>query len=180
MGGSMTDRAPEASAVAPTGGRTAGGAGGVTVVFRPHLGLRLLGPALAVVGVVGAAAGLLPALALLVVAVPVTLVWFRRIELDDATVRYRRLLATTTIPLGGVREVALRRVPRRGARAPHHSYRVGRFSTTPIRLRIAGEEAEIHVTAALWPEWPRIVRALMTLPGVQTDHRSRGRLDRYG
>ena len=65
-------------------------------------------------------------------------------------------------------------------RPPHRSYRIGRFSTTPIRLRIIGDDEMIQLTAALWANWPALVRVVLTLPGVESDSRTRGRLDRYG
>ena len=93
----------------------------------------------------------------------------------------RGITSTTVIPIRRVREVRLRRVPFGPPRPPHRSYRIGRFSTTPIRLRIIGDEDEmIQLTAALWADWPALVRVCLTVPGVQSDSRTRGRLDRYG
>ena len=61
----------------------------------------------------------------------------------------------------------LRRVPFGPPRPPHRSYRFGRFSTTPIRLRIIGDEEMIQLTAVLWANWPALVRVVLSLPGVR-------------
>jgi hypothetical protein len=102
------------------------------------------------------------------------------VEVGDDVVRARGIVGTTVIPYGDVREVRLRRVPLGPPRPPHRSYRIGRFSTTPIRLRIIGDDDMIQLTAVLWASWPALVRVMLTLPDVQSDSRTRGRLDRYG
>jgi hypothetical protein len=38
----------------------------------------------------------------------------------------------------------------------------------------------IQLTAILWANWPALVRVMLTVPGVQSDTRTRSRLDRYG
>jgi hypothetical protein len=89
-------------------------------------------------------------------------------------------VGTTVIAYADVHEIRLRRVPFGPPRPPHRSYRIGPFSTTPIRLRIIGDEDMIQLTAVVWANWPTLVRVLLTVPGVQSDTRTRSRLDRYG
>ena len=83
-------------------------------------------------------------------------------------------------PSSAHRATSRGRVPFGPPRPPHRSYRVGRFSTTPIRLRIVGDDEMIQLTTVVWDSWPALVRVLLTLPDVQSDSRTRGRLDRYG
>jgi hypothetical protein len=110
----------------------------------------------------------------------VALSWLPKVEVGDDLVRARGLAGTTVIPFAEIREVRLRRVPFGPPRPPHRSYRIGPLSTTPIRLRIIGAEDMVQLTAVLWANWPALVRVMLTLPGVQSDSRTRGRLDRYG
>lgn len=150
------------------------------VIFRPHVALRIGGPLLLLAGVavlvVGSAVGAL----LVALGAVVALSWLPKVEVGDDVVRARGLIGTTVIPYADIREVSLRRVPFGPPRPPHRSYRIGRFSTTPIRLRIIGDEDLIQLTTVVWANWPALVRVMLTLPGVQSDSRSRGRLDRYG
>jgi hypothetical protein len=115
-----------------------------------------------------------------VLGVLVSLSWLPKVEVGNEVVRARGLVGTTFIPYVDVREVRLRRVPFGPPRPPHRSYRIGPFSTTPIRLRIIGDEEMIQLTAVLWSDWPTLVRVMLTVPGVHSDTRTRSRLDRYG
>jgi hypothetical protein len=150
------------------------------VIFRPRVIFLVLGPLLLVGGVAIVAAGTVAGVAVAVVGATMSLSWRLRIEVGDDIVRSRGLLDTTVIPYDEIREVRLRRVPFGPPRPPHRSYRIGRFSTTPIRLRIIGADDMIQLTAVLWANWPALVRVVLVLPGVESDTRTRGRLDRYG
>jgi hypothetical protein len=151
------------------------------VIFRPRRALRIVGPLLLLAGVGLVATGVLAGAVLAVVGLLVSLSWLPRVEIGNEVVRARGLVGTTVIRFDDVREVRLRRVPFGPPRPPHRSYRVGRFSTTPIRLRIIGADDDmVQLTAALWSNWPALVRVVLTIPGVESDARTRGRLDRYG
>jgi hypothetical protein len=167
------------SAVTPEGGRP-GVAGGPVVVFRPRLVLLVVGPLVLLAGVAILASGSIVGVPLVAVGLLVSLAWLPKVEVGNDVVRARGLVGTTEIPYDDVREVRLRRVPFGPPRPPHRSYRIGRFSTTPIRLRIIGGEDMIQLTAVMWADWPALVRVVLGLPGVQSDSRTRGRLDRYG
>ena len=168
------------AAVTPVGGRPPGVAGGPVVIFRPRLALRIVGPIILLGGLGVLAAGSLAGASAALLGAIVSLAWLPRVEVGADAVRARGLVGTTVIKVDGVREIRLRRVPFGPPRPPHRSYRIGRFSTTPIRLRIIGDEDMIQLTAVLWDNWPALVRVMLTLPGVESDARTRGRLDRYG
>jgi hypothetical protein len=167
------------TAVTPQGGRP-GVAGGPVVIFRPRAVLLFAGPCLLLVGI-----GLLVAVSpvgapLAVAGALATLSWRYKVEVGNDIVRARGLAGMTEIAYDEVREVRLRRVPFGPPRPPHRSYRIGRLSTTPIRLRIIGDDDMIQLTAALWSNWPTLVRVVLEVPGVESDSRTRSRLDRYG
>jgi hypothetical protein len=150
------------------------------VIFRPRVALLIAGPLLLAAGGAILAAGSIAGSALVVLGVLISLSWLPKVEVGDDVVRARGIVGTTVIPYADVREVRLRRVPLGPPRPPHRSYRIGRLSTTPIRLRIIGDDDMIQLTAVLWASWPALVRVMLTLPEVQSDSRTRGRLDRYG
>jgi hypothetical protein len=165
--------------VTPEGGRP-GVAGGPVVIFRLRVSLLVTGPILLVTGIAIMLAGSAAGVVVVGLGVIVSLSWLPKVEVGDGVVRARGVIGTTIIPFEDMREVALRRVPFGPPRPPHHSYRFGRVSTTPIRLRIIGADDLVQLTVALWADWPALVRVLLALPGVQSDSRTRGRLDRYG
>jgi hypothetical protein len=176
----MTDPRPTTGAAVTPEGDRRGSAGGPVVVFRPRVALLLGGPLLLVVGAATIVAGSPVGAAFLVLGALMSLSWIPKVEVGGDAVRARGLVGTVEIPSDAVREVGLRRVPYGPARPPRRSYRIGRFSTTPIRLRVVGDDDTIQLTAAAWADWPTLVRTLLALPGVHTDSRTRGRLDRYG
>jgi hypothetical protein len=72
-------------------------------------------------------------------------------------------------------------VPFGRPRVPRRTYRFGRFSTTPIRLRVlVSEEYVVQLTCVWWEGWAVLTRFLLTVPGVTADSRTLGRLERYG
>jgi len=176
----MRDPRPASPAAVTTEGGRSGVAGGPVVVFRPRAVLRLGGPLLLVAGIVLAVSVAPVAAALAAIGAVISLSWLPKVEIGNDVVRGRGLVGTTVIPYDEVREIRLRRVPFGPPRPPHRSYRFGRLSTTPIRLRIIGDEEMIQLTAALWADWPALVRVMLSLPDVESDARTRGRLDRYG
>jgi len=150
------------------------------VIFRPRAALLVAGPVLVLAGVVLAAVVSAVGAVVAVAGVLCLPAWRYRIEVGDDVVVARGFVGATEIRFDEIREVRLRRVPFGPPRPPHRSYRVGRFSTTPIRLRIIADDEMIQLTAALWANWPALVRVVLNIPGVESDSRTRGRLDRYG
>ena len=177
MGDPSTNKGAE---VTPVVSRGAGVPVGPTLVYRPRLALRLIAPALALIGMALVATGSLLGLAVIVVGAIDGLVWLPRVELDSRRLRYRGIREVVEMPLDREIELRLRRVPFGPPRPPHRAYRIGRFASTPIRLRITSGADQVQLTIAYWEHWPGLVRALLTMPTVTTDSRTRGRLDRYG
>lgn len=166
--------------VTPVGSRDTGVSGGPTLVFRPRLALRLTGPVLALIGMSVVATGSLLGVVLVALSGVVFLNWIPRVELDARRLRYRGIRAVVEIRLDREIELRLRRVSYGPPRPPHRVYRAGRFASAPIRLRVTAGEDRVQLTIAWWDGWPALVRALLTVPTVSTDSRTRGRLDRYG
>jgi hypothetical protein len=150
------------------------------VIFRPRLALRLAGPIVVVAGLALVATGAVAGIVVVLLGLAISVVWLLRVEVGPDTVSARGVTGTIVIPIAAVREVRLRRVPFGPPRPPHRSYRIGRLSTTPIRLRLVAEGEMIQLTVAMWDHWPALVRIFLNVPGVESDARTRGRLDRYG
>jgi hypothetical protein len=163
------------------GGGPAPATDGPTLVIRPRLFLRLLAPVLLAAGFAGLARGSPLAAVLLVPAVALALLWLVRVEADGRELRFTGLRRAVTVPIVDIDAVQLRRIPYGPHRPPTHTYRFGRFATTPIRLRVLRrEEHVLELTIAWWQSWPVLVRYLLSVPGVTADSRTRGRLERFG
>ena len=152
------------------GGRDTGVVDGPTLTLRPRLAFRLLGPALIVVGVVGAAAGFLPA----AVLVP----WSGSLRSsrgcigswsNDREIVIRGLTSSTTLPISSLDEIRLRRVPFGPEHALRRTFRFGPFSSTPIRLRF------MHTEDTLEPDHRRVLGRLGRAGAVS----ARGPHDRF-
>ncbi len=165
---------------APDGGGDEGVVGGPTLTLRPGLVFRVLGPVLVTVGLLGAAAGVLPALVLAVIGIALLATWFPQITVNDHEIVIRRVISREVVRFDAMDEVRLRRVPFGPKHALRRTYRFGRFSTTPIRLRLMRNDDTIaQVTVVFWEGWPGLVRYLLSIPTITSDSRTRGRLDRY-
>jgi len=177
---------PELSAdptieVTPVDGRDTGVVDGPTLTLRPRLFFRVLGPALIVIGLLGVAAGFLAAALLAVVGIVALVAWVQRIVVNDREIVIRGLTTSTTLPIGSIDEIRLRRVPFGPKHALRRTFRAGPFSSTPIRLRfICAEVTLSQITVVYWEGWAGLVRYLLAIPTIDSDSRTRGRLDRYG
>ena len=182
MGVHMPDlRSDSAIEATPVGGRDEGVAGGPSLVLRPRLVLRLAGPFLIVVGIVGAIAGLPVALVLSFIGLLGLVAWVPSVTVDDHEIRFRGVFGTDTIPLTGIDEVRLRRVPFGPKRPGGRGLRLGRFCTTPMRLRVMEKDITLaQITVVYWEGWASLVRYLLAIPSIGSEGRTRGRLDRYG
>ena len=151
------------------------------VVLRMHRWLRFVGLGLVVGGLAAGALEVTPAFGIAALGLGVCLTWVPRLELDAHQLRVRRLRGSVTVPIDDIDEVRLRRVPIGRLRPVHRSYRIGRFCTTPLRLRVMhAQEPLVQLTVVAWARWPVLVRYLLSRPDVASDSRTRGRLDRYG
>ncbi len=156
-------------------------ASGPTLTLRPRLVFRLAGPLLIVLGVAGVAAGYLAATAIAVIGVFGLVAWLQRVSIDEHQVVIRGVRSSTTLPIDAIDEVRLRRVPFGPKHGLRKSYRFGPFSSTPIRLRlIRADVTLVQLTAVYWEGWAGLVRYLLAVPAIDSDSRTRGRLERYG
>ena len=182
MGVHMPDvRSDPTIAAAPIGGRDEGVAGGPSLVLRPRLVFRLAGPILIVVGIVGAVAGFPVALVLALIGLVGLMAWVPSVSIDDREVRFRGVFKTDTVPLTGIDEVRLRRVPFGPKRPGGRNVRIGRFCSTPMRLRVMEKDITLaQITVVYWEGWANLVRYLVSIPTISSEGRTLGRLDRYG
>ena len=165
----------------PVGDDDTGAVVGPTLTLRPRLVLRLIGPVLIVAGIVGLAAGAVPAIALSVVGFIALVAWVPSVSVNDREVRFRGVLRAETIPLSSIDEVRLRRVPLGPKRPGGRNYRIGRFCSTPMRLRVMERDITLsQITVVFWEGWPKLVRYLLSIPAITAEGRTLGRLDRYG
>ena len=42
------------------------------------------------------------------------------------------------------------------------------------------DETLSQITVVFWEGWPKLARYLLSIPGIDSESRTRGRLDRYG
>ena len=182
MGVHMPDvRSDSTIEATPLGGRDEGVAGGPTLVLRPRLVVRLSGPFLIVVGIVGAVAGFPLALILSFIGLFGLVAWVPSVSVDEREIRFRGVFGTDTIPLTGIDEVRLRRVPFGPKRPGGRNLRFGRFCSTPMRLRVMEKDITLaQITVVYWEGWANLVRYLLSIPTIGSEGRTRGRLDRYG
>lgn len=155
--------------------------GGPALTLRPRLVVRIVGPILIVLGLAGFAAGFPAAMLLALVGFTALVAWVPRVSVDDRELRIRGVVRTKRIPLAAIDEVRLRRVPIGPKRPSRRNFRFGRFCSIPLRLRVMkNEETLSQITVVFWEGWPKLARYLLSIPAIQSDGRTRGRLDRYG
>ncbi len=166
---------------APVGGGDAGVVGGPTLNLRPRLVFRLVGPVLLVAGAAATAAGYPQAFVVVLLGLVALAAWVPSVSVDDREIRFRGLLGTDTIPLTGIDEVRLRRVPFGPKRPGGRNFRFGKFCSTPMRLRVMENEITLaQITVVYWEGWSKLARYLLSIPSINSEGRTRGRLDRYG
>ena len=174
-------RADSTIEAAPVGGGDTGAAGGPMLTLRPRLVFRIVGPLLIVLGLGGLAAGFLAAALPALVGFAALVAWVPQVSVDDRELRIRGVVRTETIPIATIDEVRLRRVPIGPKRPARRNYRFGRFCSTPLRLRVMQDEETLsQITVVFWEGWPKLARYLLSIPGIDSESRTRGRLDRYG
>lgn len=159
----------------------AGGRSTPALVLRPRIQWWLPGPALLVVAIAIVASGRWLGLALMLIAVPLFPVLWVRLEVGEQAIRRRTWRGTwSTIPMGSVDALRLRRLPFGVLRWMRRGYRIGRFWSVPLTLRLQRDvEVLIQLRCVWWSGWKDLARFVGSLPEVDLDVRTRGRLDRY-
>jgi hypothetical protein len=136
-------------------------------------------PVLAALVVV--ATGRWSGIVLLVVALPFTPALWIRIEMDESSIRRRDWRGrTSTVMFDSVDALRLRRLPFAALEWLPRGYRVGRFWSVPLTLRLQhGEDVSFEMRCVWWDGWRDVARYVAARPGMDLDARTRGRLGRY-
>lgn len=151
------------------------------VVLRPRLAWRLPGPVLLLVGAVLAAPGRWWGLALVPIALPFLPTLWIRLVVSELSVRRRSWPGRrTTILMDSVDTMRLRRLPFAATGWAGRGYRIGRFWSVPLTLRLQhGEDIKLEIRCVWWKGWRNLARFVTSQPGIALDERTRGRYERY-
>ncbi|MGZ6965303.1 MAG: hypothetical protein ACXVKA_13930 [Acidimicrobiia bacterium] len=152
-----------------------------TLVLRPRVQCRLVGPAIVVVAFALVALGRLWGVVLLPFAVPFVSSLWVRVEVGSDQVRRRDWRGRwSSVSMDHVDMLRLRRLPFAVLRWLPRGYRIGRFWTIPLTLRLqSGEDVRLEIRCVWWKGWRDLARFGATIPGIDLDTRTRGRLSRY-
>jgi hypothetical protein len=155
------------------------------LVLRPHLQWRVAGPALLVVALLVLVAGRVRAvpfaLVFAVAGVAFLSAWRDRIEVGATSIRRRTWRRETTVDISDVDTLRLRRVAFPLLRWLPRGYKVGRFWSIPLTVRLlSGEDPRLEIRCGWWSNWQELTRFVISAyPDVDLDGRTRGRLERY-
>jgi hypothetical protein len=156
-----------------------------TLVLRPQIHWRVAGPALILFGLVLLAVGRLR-------AAPFALVFFAigaaflpalwdRVDVGPDTIGQRSLRGNRKIALSDVDTFRLRRIAFPVLKGIHRGYKIGRYWSIPLTLRLLhGEKVLLELRCGWWYGWRELARYIVvSCPDVDLDGRTRGRLERY-
>jgi hypothetical protein len=156
-----------------------------TLVMTPQVQWRVGGPVLLLAAVAVVVLGPIWTLPLAVVlaATGVSLLpaLRDRLEVGATFIRCRTIMHERTIDIGDVDTMRLRRVPFPLLRWLPRGYKVGRFWSIPLTMRLSnGEDPRLDLRCAWWSNWRELARFVLAVhPEVDLDSRTRGRLERY-
>jgi len=152
-----------------------------TVVLRARVQWRAPVLALPVLAAVFLVFGQWSGVVLLLFAVPFVPAWWIRIELNEQSVRRRDWRRRwTSVDLESVDGLRLRRLPFAALAWLPRGYRVGRFWSVPLTLRLQhGEAVRLEARCVWWDDWRDLARYVAARPNIDLDARTRGRLGRY-
>jgi hypothetical protein len=156
-----------------------------TLVLRPQIHWRVAGPALIGFGLLLLAVGRLR-------AAPFALVFFAigaaflpalwdRVDAGPGTIGQRSVRKHRKIALTDVDTLRLRRIAFPLLKGIHRGYKIGRYWSIPLTLRLLhGEEVLLELRCGWWYGWRELARyVVVSCPDVDLDGRTRGRLERY-
>jgi hypothetical protein len=155
------------------------------LVMRPQVGWRALGPGLILLAVLLVAVGRLRAVpvAFVLAAAGAALLpaWWDRLEVSEAAIVRRAWRGQHEVALADVDGMGLRRVSLVGLRFLPRGYRIGRYWTIPLTLRLlSGDSVVLELRCIWWSHWRELTRYVVTtVPNLDVDGRTRGRLERY-
>jgi hypothetical protein len=159
--------------------------GAPALVLRPKLQWLAAGPGLILLALLLLGAGRLRAapLALLLGALGAVFLraWWDRVDVGETRITRRGWRHRRPIAVEHISGFGLRRVPVRLLRALPRGYRFGRFWSLPLTMRLlAGEETLLELRCAWWGNWRELTYfVISTVPGIELDGRTRGRIERY-
>jgi hypothetical protein len=118
---------------------------------------------------------------LILFALPFAPAFWIRVELTERHVRRRDWRwRWTSVDLESVDALRLRRLPFAALAWLPRGYRIGRFWSVPLTLRLQqGEDVRVELRCAWWDGWREIARYIAMRPGIDLDARTRGRIGRY-
>jgi hypothetical protein len=156
-----------------------------TLVLRPQIHWRVAGPGLILFAFLLLAVGRLRAVpfALVFLALGVAFLpaLWERLDVSPRTVEQHRWRNHRTVALADVDTFRLRRVAFRFLKGIHRGYKIGRYWSIPLTIRLMhGEEPLLELRCGWWYGWRDLARYIVVaLPDVDLDGRTRGRLERY-
>ena len=151
------------------------------LVVRPRLAWRLPGPLLLVAGAALVASGLRWGVAVAALGVLFLQTLWVRLLVTGVSIRGRGWRGQrTTIRLDTIDTLRLRRLSFGPTRILGRGFRIGRFWTVPLTLRLqTGSDVRLQLRCVWWNGWQSVARFLASEPGMDLDDRTRGRLDSY-
>jgi hypothetical protein len=156
-----------------------------TLVLRPQIHWRLAGPGLILFALVLLAAGRLRAapFALILFVIGVTMlpaIW-ERVDVSPDTIVHHGFRQHRAVPLAEIDAFRLRRIAFPFLRFIHSGYKVGRYWSIPLTVRLLHrDEPLLELRCGWWDGWRELSRyIIVTCPDVDLDGRTRGRLERY-
>jgi hypothetical protein len=156
-----------------------------TLVLRPQLHWRAVGPALIVLAMLLLAVGkllLVPfALVFLAIGVAALRTFWERVDVSPGTIVQHSLRKHRTVPLAEVDAFRLRRVAFPVLAGLQRGYKIGRYWSIPLTLRLLHrDEPLLELRCGWWYGWRDLARyVIVSCPDVSLDGRTRGRLERY-
>jgi hypothetical protein len=156
-----------------------------TLVLRPQIGWRVVGPALIALAfaalVVGRRQAIPVAFVLGVLGAGFLPAWLDRLEVGETTIIRRSLWGRRTIVIDEVDTMRLRRVPFILLRFLPRGYKFGRYWSIPLTLRLLDDDHGLLTLRCIWwDNWRGFSRYMVSaVPELDLDGRTRGRLERY-
>jgi hypothetical protein len=104
-----------------------------------------------------------------------------RVDVAPHTIVRRGLRRRRTIAISQVDTFRLRRVAFPVLRGIHRGYKIGRYWSIPLTLRLLhGEDPLLELRCGWWNGWRELARyVIVVCPDADVDGRTRGRLERY-
>ncbi len=156
-----------------------------TLVLRPQIHWRAIGPALIFFALLLLPVGRLKAVPFTLVFLAIGIAFlpalFERVDVSPRSIVLHRLRKSRTVMLADVDAFRLRRVAFPILKGVHRGYKIGRYWSIPLTIRLLREdEPLLELRCGWWYGWRDLARyVIVSCPDVDLDGRTRGRLERY-